>query len=147
MAAFLMIAVGLTAGARAAPSAAHDQADVTAALEASAAAWSRGDLHSFMRAYENSPGTFYVTHTGVVTGYEAIEAMYGARFAGKGPGALGKLSLSVLSFRPLGPGFALVTGRFLLHHPDSHTSDATGIFTLVFHKSAAGWGIVSDHTS
>jgi len=147
MAASLMIAAGLMAGARAAPSAAHDQADVTAALEASAAAWSRGDLHGFMHAYENSPATTYVTSHGVVTGYDAIEATYGARFAGRGPGALGQLSLAVLSFRPLGPGFALVTGRFLLHHPDSHTPDATGIFTLVFHKSAAGWGIVSDHTS
>jgi ketosteroid isomerase-like protein len=145
--ALLLIGAGIMIGDPPALAGGSDQADVTAALEASAAAWSHGDLHGFMRVYENSPGTSYVTTKGVVTGYDAIEAMYGARFGGKSAGALGQLSLSVLSWRPLGPGFGLLTGRFLLHHPASHAPDATGLFTLVFHKSAGGWGIISDHTS
>jgi ketosteroid isomerase-like protein len=142
---------GPRAQARALPSEAGEAASITAALAASAAAWSKGDLHGFMRVYENSPATTYVTAAGLVTGYGAIEAMYAARFgaatAQAGPAALGQLSLTVLACRKLGPAYALVTGRFLLRHPATHKPDSTGIFTLVFHQSADGWGIISDHTS
>jgi len=145
--AVLLLEGALITGAVAAPSTAADQGAVVAALDASAAAWSRNDLHAFMQVYDNSPSTSYVTNTGLITGYNAIQAMYAARFGGAGAGGLGQLSFSVLAYRPLGPGFALLTGRFVLHRAASHTPDATGVFTLVFHKSAGAWGIVSDHTS
>jgi uncharacterized protein (TIGR02246 family) len=120
---------------------------VEAALQQSAAAWSRGDLNAFMHCYEDAPQTAYVSAKGVVHGYGAIHDMYAARFAGAAPGSLGKLSLSVLDYRRLGPDFALVTGRFFLDRRATGAGEASGVFTLVFHRTADGWRIVSDHTA
>ncbi len=132
--------------ADAAPAGGGDRASVVAVLDASAAAWSRGDLDGFMKSYEASPDTVYIGRSGPVRGVAAIRALYASRF-GQGPGSMGQLGLSVLEYRQLGPDFALVTGRFALRKPGASAVSSSGIFTLVFHRSAAGWGIVSDHTS
>ena len=98
-----------------------------------------------MAVYEPGPHTAYIKHDGPVLGADAIRAMYAQRFTGP-PAARGTLSLAVLSYRPLGADYALVTGRFTLARP-APLPLASGIFTLVFHRSATGWGIISDHTS
>lgn len=132
------------AGGRARAEAGGERAAVARTLEESAAAWSAGDLDRFMRCYEDGEATAYVKADGVVRGYRAIHDMYAARFAGAG--AMGKLSMEMLDFRPLGPGYALVVGRFKLERPAGAGGEASGIFTLVFHRSAGGWRIISDHT-
>jgi uncharacterized protein (TIGR02246 family) len=121
-----------------------DEPAIVAALNASADAWSAGDLTGFMALYEPSPDTSYIGHTGLVRGTSAIQAHYAPAFAHGKPA---KLGLSVMDFRPLGRDYALITGRFTLAPVPPATKGATGIFTLVFHKSAAGWRIISDHTS
>jgi len=126
-------------------SAVNDKAAIEDALTASAQAWSRDDLDAFMHCYEDGPETAYVKADGVVKGYRAIRDMYAARFGGAS-GALGQLSMETLDFRRLGPDYALVVGRYHLK-PAKPGPEASGVFTLVFHKSAAGWRIVSDHTS
>ncbi len=141
--AFLILLSAATAGARADASA--DKAAVMTALQDSAAAWSRGDLNGFMQCYEASPDTLYIGAHGLVRGADAIRATYAAHY-GQGA-AMGHLSLTVLDYRPLGTGFALLTGRFALQKPGSSAAPATGIFTLVFHKSPSGWHIIADHTS
>lgn len=128
---------GATGGAREA---------VTKALVESADAWSRGDLDGFMSLYEDGPDTRYVKRDDVLRGYRAIRDMYQARF-GSDPGGLGRLSLEVIDFTPLGEGYALVTGRYHLVRVQAQGGAATGIFTLVFHRSRAGWRIISDHSS
>ncbi|MDR3511802.1 MAG: SgcJ/EcaC family oxidoreductase [Caulobacteraceae bacterium] len=133
------------AGAAARPQPGGDRAAVARVLEDSAEAWSAGDLDRFMGCYEDSEATSYIKADGVVRGYRAIHDMYAARFTGAS--AMGKLLMNILDFRPLGPRYALVTGRFRLERPPAAGGEASGIFTLVFHKSAAGWRIVSDHTS
>jgi ketosteroid isomerase-like protein len=60
---------------------------------------------------------------------------------------MGTLSLSILNLRPLGDDYALVTGTYHLTRGKDQGGNAGGIFTLVFHKSDAGWRIISDHTS
>jgi uncharacterized protein (TIGR02246 family) len=120
-----------------------DETAVTAALNASARAWSRGDLDGFMQSYEPGEATSYLNKDGPVRGYGAIRAMYAARFR---PGqSLGDLGLEMLDFRPLGPDYALATGRF--HLKPATGPEATGLFTLVFHKAGGQWRIISDHTS
>jgi len=126
-------------------SAVNDKAAIDDALTASAQAWSRDDLDAFMHCYEDGPETAYVKAGGVVKGYRAIRDMYAARFGGAS-GALGQLSMETLDFKSLGPDYALVVGRYHLK-PAKPGPEASGIFTLVFHKSTAGWRIISDHTS
>jgi ketosteroid isomerase-like protein len=124
---------------------AANQEAVSKLLQASAAAWSRGDLASFMQCYEESPTTEYVKNTGVVEGYTAIHDMYASKY-GTGH-AMGRLSLELMAYRQLGAAYALATGRFSLARPKPEGGDATGIFTLVFHRAKAGWHIIYDHTS
>ena len=76
--------------------------------------------------------------------FEAIKAMYASRFGGRT--SMGRLSFSLEEVRPLGTGFALAIGRYEVSRAGLPTP-ASGIFTLVFHQTQAGWKIVSDHTS
>ena len=113
-------------------------------LDASAAAWSAGDLKTFMECYERAPGTRYVSASGIVEGYEAIEAMYASRF--QKPGAsLGKLTLELVDVKPLGSQYAFVIGRYHLK-PDTG-AEISGVTTLLFHKVGTRWLISSDHSS
>ena len=113
-------------------------------LTDSAVEWSRNDLDRFMRVYEDSPETTYVTAHRLVRGFGAIKAVYAPRFDGRT--SPGRLSFSLEEVRPLGTGFALAIGRYQLVQVGL-PSPASGIFTLVFHQTQAGWKIVSDHTS
>jgi uncharacterized protein (TIGR02246 family) len=113
-------------------------------LDASAAAWSAGDLKTFMECYERAPGTRYVSSSGVIEGYDAIEAMYTARFKKPG-GTFGKLTLELIDVKPLGSEYAFVVGRYHLK-PDTG-AEISGITTLLFHKVGSRWLISSDHSS
>jgi uncharacterized protein (TIGR02246 family) len=130
----------------AAPQAVQAQAAIQAALDASAAAWSAGDLDRFMTCYENAPTTTYVSGTRFVHGYDAIRAMYAERFGGGSKAAMGQLTLEILDFRLLDKDRAYVVGRFHLHREAAAGGDASGLTTLVFKRSPAGWLIVADHS-
>ena len=116
---------------------------ISQSLATSAVEWSRNHLDGFMASYEDSPETSYVTAQRRVRGFGAIKAMYAARFGGRK--SLGELSFSLEEVRPLGSKFALAIGRYELVRVG--LGPASGIFTLVFHHTQAGWKIVSDHTS
>ncbi len=117
---------------------------ISQSLMNSAVEWSKNDLDGFMDSYEDSPETTYVTAHRLVRGFGAIKAMYASRFGGKK--SLGSLSFTLEEVRPLGSGFALAIGRYELIRVGL-PEPASGIFTLVFHHTQAGWKIVSDHTS
>jgi uncharacterized protein (TIGR02246 family) len=119
------------------------QTDIAAALDASAAAWSRGDLADFMALYEKSPEIRYVNPQGMTQGFDAIQAMYGARFGKHEP--MGELSIALIEVKRVGPQYAFVTGRFTLKQASGKV--ATGLTTLLFHHADGQWRIVSDHTS
>ena len=122
------------------------RAAILKVLADSAEAWNRGDVGQFVAVgYENSPATVFVTQNGLITGYDAIARHYATAY-GRRPGGLGRLSFGSLSVRPLTPDYALAYGTFRLV-PASGGKPQSGIFDLVFHRSAAGWRIVSDHTS
>ena len=126
---------------------AANQADISKALQASAAAWSRGDLPAFMQCYDDGPNTEYVKSTGVVEGFAAIRDMYARSYGNGTARAMGRLSLEVTNYRQLGAAYALVTGHFALARAKADGGDASGVFSLVFHRSAAGWHIVYAHSS
>lgn len=120
-------------------------ASIEKALNESAAAWTAGDMKTFMELYENSPTTRYIGSQGIVTGYDAIQAMYVKRFQ-KGDGAsMGQLSLQVVDVKEMGPQYAFVVGRYFLKQDTGVT--VSGVTTLLFHKIGARWFIVADHSS
>jgi ketosteroid isomerase-like protein len=79
----------------------------------------------------------------IATAAFAGPAVYAPRFAE--PTKMPKLTTEIVDFDPLGADYAAVVGRFHLTLEDG--KDATGLFSLVFHKTAQGWRIVSDHSS
>jgi uncharacterized protein (TIGR02246 family) len=137
-------AVAMTASVSAETPAEPVAQAIKQSLDASAAAWSAGDLKTFMKSYERAPGTRYVSSSGTIVGYDAIEAMYVSRF--QKPGAsFGKLTLELIDVKPLGSQYAFVVGRYHLK-PDTG-AEVTGITTLLFHQVGGRWLISSDHSS
>ena len=125
----------------------EDPSALTAELEAqftrSAEAWTSGRLDDFMADYAQESTTTFVSGGNVERGYEWIRGHYAPLFE---PGARrDSLRFERLVARPLAPGVAMVTARFILFRNDTIT--ASGPFTLVMAKRANGWKILHDHTS
>ena len=115
----------------------------TAQLERSAADWNRGNLDGFMSDYAADSLTGFVSEGRVRRGYPWIREHYAPLFQ---PGAVrDSLRFERVEVRSLGPEFALVTARFVLHR--GGTTTASGPFTLVFQRRPDGWKILHDHTS
>ena len=133
------------AGAQPAPGATADRAAIAQVLQTSAKDWSAGNLSAFMQSYENAPETAYVTPKGLIKGYDALKSHYAANYA-SGTNKMGQLALALLEDRPISADYALVTGRFALTRPASDGGNASGIFTLLMHRTALGWRIAYDHT-
>jgi ketosteroid isomerase-like protein len=119
------------------------QAGVAALLARSAGAWNHGDLDAFMKTYENSPQTVYISAKTVVHGYAAIRARYAGHYK---PGHMGTLSMSDLAVRPLGADYAVARARWHLARPPAKGGNVNGLFSLVLHRSAGQWYIIVDHT-
>lgn len=116
-------------------------------LTESSAAWSAGDLDSFMTCYADDPATSYVGGGGrLVTGYRAIRDMYAQRFGGGSRVAMGILSIDIETLKLLAPDYAYVVGRFHLRRSAADGGDASGLTTLVFRRQAGRWLIIADHS-
>jgi len=142
-----MAAVSAPGLAQASPmTAAQAHAAIAEVLNTSAKAWSAGDLDRFMASYANAPATTYLSGPHLVHGYDAIRAMYAARFGGGTQAAMGELTIDIVDFRLLDPSHAYVIGHFQLHRDAAHGGDAQGPTTLVFERTTAGWRIIADHS-
>ena len=135
---YLLFGICMTAAVAAA---ADLSSSVTALLTQSAHDWNRGDLDAFMRGYERSPETTYISRKGIIRGYAAIRARYAAHYGKTGMGAL---SFSGLSVRPLGERYAAVTAHW--HLAMANGRHPTGVFALLLHRSPSGWHIINDYT-
>ncbi len=131
----LMLAAPATAAPAGAPYAAVD-----ALLQRSAAQWNAGDLDAFMSNYEPSADTLSINGSTIVHGVAAIRARYVRHY---GRRVSGTLSFTNLTVRALGPDYAFATGVFHLTTTDG--KHPSGLFTLILHRSAAGWRIIVDH--
>lgn len=140
-----IVAVGAdSAPSGAAPSNAADaQGGVAALLAQSAQAWNHGDLDTFMKTYENSPQTVYISAKTIVHGYAAIRARYAGHYE---PGQMGTLSMTDLTVRPLGNDYAVATAHWHLTREKAKGGNVGGLFSLVLHRNAQGWHIIADHT-
>ena len=123
----------------------HAQADaVKQVLTDQENAWNRGDIVAFMKGYADSPQTTFIG-TSIEHGYRSILERYQKKYGSRE--AMGHLEFRELDVRMLGADHAVVTGHFHLARSAAGGGDASGIFSLVFEKEAAGWKIILDHTS
>ena len=113
-------------------------------LDAQAAAWNRGDIPAFMEGYDKSDSTTFVG-TGVTKGHAQVLANYLKRYPTREN--MGALKFTDLDMRMLGRDYAVVIGHFHLDRSVQAGGEASGIFTLLFHRGGQGWKIILDHTS
>ena len=107
-------------------------------------AWNGHDIDAFMNGYEDSPNTIFMGKT-FQRGYQAVRRRYRDRYST--PEKMGKLMFSDLSVNLLGADYASVTGAFHLTRSVTAGGNASGVFSLLLRRTAAGWKIILDHTS
>ncbi len=126
----------------AAPVAAGPQTAIVAAMEASAAGWSSGDMRRFLAVYADD--AVFVTKQGLVRGKAAIAARYDKSY-GKDAAKRGRLSFRMLGFRRVDATHQMLWARWMLDYPGGKQD--SGATSLLFERQAGGWKIVSDHSS
>jgi ketosteroid isomerase-like protein len=124
--------------------ASKQELDVIKVLLAQEAAWNRGDIDSFAKAYKDSPDTIFLTHQ-VSRGYAGLIEQYRRDYPTKA--AMGTLSFSELEVHPLDENFAVCIGKYQLERSKKDGGHAEGLFSLVFEKTDKGWKIIIDHTT
>jgi uncharacterized protein (TIGR02246 family) len=113
-------------------------------LDDQVAAWNRGDIEAFMIGYDNSPKTAFIGSS-VQHGWENVRKNYHTRYPTTEK--MGKLDFTILEVNLLNADYANVVGKFHLARTQQGGGDASGVFTLLFHKTPQGWRIIQDHTS
>jgi uncharacterized protein (TIGR02246 family) len=119
--------------------------EIRTMLKNSEATWNRGDLAAFATDYEDSPSTTFVGKEVTRGGVQAILGRYQRSYGTREK--MGTLTFSEIEVRELAPGYALAIGKFSLKRTPEGGGDASGRFTLVLKKTAAGWKIIHDHSS
>ena len=120
------------------------QADVRSVLRQQESAWNHGDIEAFMSGYKDSPETTFISKH-VEYGYQEILKRYQRRYASRA--AMGMLRFSGLHVHVLCANYTIATGEFHLARNAAGGGNASGVFSLLFQKTASGWKIVLDHTS
>ena len=124
--------------------AAAPEKEIRSVLDAQVAAWNRGDIPAFMEGYDQSDSTTFVG-TDITKGHAQVLARYLKRYPTRDK--MGTLRFADIEMRMLGSDYASVIGRFHLDRAADAGGEASGIFTLLFHKTGGGWKVILDHTS
>jgi hypothetical protein len=124
--------------------AAGPEQEIRGGLDAQVAAWNRGDIPGFMEGYDKSESTTFVG-TEITKGHAEVLARYLKKYPTREK--MGTLRFSDIEMRMLGADYASVIGRFHLDRAADAGGEASGIFTLLFHRTGQGWKVILDHTS
>lgn len=116
--------------------------EVRAVLDAQVEAWNRGDIEGYMRGYEQSNETIFISGDTMTRGWRTVLERYKKGYDTREK--MGVLSFSELEIKPVGKDAAVVLGRWQLKRA---ADTPKGRFTLIFRRTRAGWRIVHDHTS
>ena len=128
--------------------------EITALLDAQAAAWNRGDIDAFMAGYAQTDTLRFASGDNVTYGWRQTLEGYKRRYPDRA--TMGTLTFSELVVTELAPDAAIVFGRW---HLARAKDEPHGLFTLTLKKSPGGssaadgaksdqgWRIIFDHTS
>jgi len=115
---------------------------VRAVLDSQVRAWNAGDLRGFMEGYARSDQTRFQSAGDVSLGWQTVFDRYQKRYGDRA--SMGILRFSEVDVSMLAPDVALAFGHWRLERAQDAPS---GLFTLLFRRTTAGWRIVHDHTS
>ncbi|WP_233839929.1 DUF4440 domain-containing protein [Dyella sp. 2HG41-7] len=142
----LLATVAFTATTQAAAETPSARAAIQQTLDATAKYWSAGDMDAFMRAsYEHTSTVRYIGSKDVVVGYDAIAAMYTSHYKPNANADMGHLTLQLIDVQQLSPDYAMAIGRYNVTWKNGKS--ASGMTTLLFHRTGSQWLIALDHSS
>jgi beta-aspartyl-peptidase (threonine type) len=130
-------------------SAADEEKDIRAILDAQVIAWNKGDLDGFMAGYWNDEKLTFISGGDITFGWKKTKERYEKRYKSEGK-EMGKLTFSDFHAEVLSPTAAVVRGKYELvfeKEKDDKKKKAAGRFTLIMKKFPDGWKVVHDHTS
>jgi len=117
-------------------------ADIRTVLNQQVRDWNAGNLAGFMEGYERSETTRFASGGDVTLGWQKVFDRYQKKY---GTGTeMGTLTFTNIEVTVPSPGAGYAFGHW---HLKRGTEESSGLFTLVFRKTPAGWRIVHDHTS
>ena len=126
----------------AAPDAVAVQSAVRAVLDQQVKDWNTGDIEKFMRGYNRSEKTRFASGGNITLGWQAVMDRYRRTYSDKA--AMGTLTFSDVDITVASEDTVLAFGRW---HLKREKDEPSGLFTLLFRKTADGWKIIHDHTS
>lgn len=115
---------------------------VRAVLNKQVAAWNKGDTDGFLDGYASD--TVFVGEK-MTRGVEDLKKRYQEHYPTRA--SMGKLSFFDLEIHPMGKDYAYVIGRWQLDRDKEGGGNVSGVYSLVFRRTAIGWKIVLDHTN
>jgi ketosteroid isomerase-like protein len=118
--------------------------EVKQALINAAHYWNKGNVDEYVKIYDESPHTIYITHT-ITRGFSQIKKNLAQRFPTTSN--MGRLSFNKLQFETLSSQYVLAIGQYRLARPKKYGGDAIGYFSCIFKHTATGWKITVDHSS
>lgn len=119
-----------------------DEAQIRAAMKASAEAWNQGDLKGHLSIYVED--VTFMTSNGPRPGVAPLEESFSKKYFKDGRPKQ-TLGFEQIVVRPLGPDAALATGRFVLS--GGNEPEQSGWFSLVWMRTPQGWKVIHDHSS
>jgi len=117
----------------------RQQLDATKVLLAQETAWNQGDLDGYLSHYKDAPDTQAILGS-AARGLDTIRNAFRQNFPNRD--SMGRLENSEVEVRALGENFILATGRYHLSRSRKGGGDATGTFTEILEKTAAGWQVI-----
>jgi uncharacterized protein (TIGR02246 family) len=115
---------------------------VRAVLDKQVTSWNRGDTEGFLEGY--SSDTVFVGEK-MTRGLEDLKKRYQQHYPTRA--SMGKLSFFDLEIHAIDKEYAYVIGRWHLERDQEGGGNVSGVYSLVFRKTAIGWKIVLDHTN
>src|ERR1700712_5610132 len=103
--------------------------------------WNSGNIDNFMKGYWVNDSLMFIGKS-VTYGWQKTLDRYKKGYPDTA--AMGKLTYTLLKFKPLSSVYYFVVGQW---HLERSIGDVGGYFTLLFRKINGQWLIVVDHSS
>jgi len=123
-------------------SAASVEDEVKGVLNKQVAAWNRGDTDAYLEGYASD--TVFVGEK-MTRGLEDLKKRYQEHYPTAA--SMGKLAYYDLEIHAMVKDYAYVIGRWQLERGKEGGGNVSGVYSLVFRRTAIGWKIVLDHTN
>ena len=120
----------------------NDREEISSMLAAQVTEWNRGNIAGYMKGYWEHDSLVFIGKNGPTYGYQQTLDRYKKSYPGRE--AMGTLTSTVVSMKPLGDKHYFVIGKW---HLKRKVGDLNGSYTLLLEQKNGEWVIITDHSS